>query len=591
MTRAIGLLKIGASLDLNRLNRDLTRARGSALGTFKAIGKAGVTAGAAAGVGIAVGIGVGLTKGVMGAIELETALANLRGNVGLTGEELDAMRPRLQGLAGDFGLTEVAATQAIFPIVSAGFRGAEALDILEVAAKGSVAGLGEVQDIASVLVTTIQAYGPANITAAQAMDTLSAAAANSINSPEELAGVLGLVIGQAEAAGIEFDELTASLAAMSRTQQNASINAAALRQIIASITQPTKQGAKAIDSMGISVDDLRAMVEDDLLGALQFLETELEGNIDAFGDIFGSVEAYNGVLALLGSNAEETAGIFDSVTDSQGALDKAFNEFSDTTAQKWKNTTAEFNNLLTDLGGMVLPLVNTAVGKVNDAIRAVARWLKGDGSGAVSFFSGMWDNLRENVWPLLVDFWNNDLKPVFNQIGTELVPQILEAFGEGGSATAGIKYFIDNVLVPMTQALSLVIDLVTWTINSFNWLSDILENIPGIPSWVVEIFKLFGRSFNPLLGLPDALNTYSQIRGNMRADAIPAQNYPGLADGGIVRKPTIAMIGEAGPEAVVPLNRGMGTGMNVTINIENAYGEDIADIVRRELTAIGQRGL
>lgn len=41
---------------------------------------------------------------------------------------------------------------------------------------------------------------------------------------------------------------------------------------------------------------------------------------------------------------------------------------------------------------------------------------------------------------------------------------------------------------------------------------------------------------------------------------------PKLATGGIVTSPTIAMIGEAGPEAVVPLNR-MGSMGGATVNI------------------------
>ncbi len=45
-----------------------------------------------------------------------------------------------------------------------------------------------------------------------------------------------------------------------------------------------------------------------------------------------------------------------------------------------------------------------------------------------------------------------------------------------------------------------------------------------------------------------------------------------LADGGIVTGPTLAMIGERGPEAVIPLsgrNSGMG---NYTINITGGLG-------------------
>jgi hypothetical protein len=49
-------------------------------------------------------------------------------------------------------------------------------------------------------------------------------------------------------------------------------------------------------------------------------------------------------------------------------------------------------------------------------------------------------------------------------------------------------------------------------------------------------------------------------------------NIPYLAEGGIVTGPTLAMIGERGPEAVIPLsgrNSGMG---NYTINITGGLG-------------------
>ena len=45
----------------------------------------------------------------------------------------------------------------------------------------------------------------------------------------------------------------------------------------------------------------------------------------------------------------------------------------------------------------------------------------------------------------------------------------------------------------------------------------------------------------------------------------------GLAEGGIVTRPTFAMVGEAGPEAVVPLNKSAGLGGGVTINIQGNF--------------------
>ena len=44
-------------------------------------------------------------------------------------------------------------------------------------------------------------------------------------------------------------------------------------------------------------------------------------------------------------------------------------------------------------------------------------------------------------------------------------------------------------------------------------------------------------------------------------------NIPYLAEGGIVRSPTLAMIGERGPEAVVPLNKMGNMGGGVTVNV------------------------
>ena len=42
---------------------------------------------------------------------------------------------------------------------------------------------------------------------------------------------------------------------------------------------------------------------------------------------------------------------------------------------------------------------------------------------------------------------------------------------------------------------------------------------------------------------------------------------PRMADGGIVTRPTLALIGERGPEAVVPLNRGTSMGGGITVNV------------------------
>ena len=73
-----------------------------------------------------------------------------------------------------------------------------------------------------------------------------------------------------------------------------------------------------------------------------------------------------------------------------------------------------------------------------------------------------------------------------------------------------------------------------------------------------------------------------------------AYNAQFMANGGIVRRPTLAMIGERGPEAVIPLGRGGGMGsMNVTVNIaEGAIVgvDDLQDTIAQTVRDTAERG-
>lgn len=73
----------------------------------------------------------------------------------------------------------------------------------------------------------------------------------------------------------------------------------------------------------------------------------------------------------------------------------------------------------------------------------------------------------------------------------------------------------------------------------------------------------------------------------------------GFAAGGIVRRPTFGMVGEAGPEAVLPLRNldlgrgraGAGVGPELVVNVENVYGfDDFAQQVNRAVLLYNRRG-
>jgi hypothetical protein len=101
----------------------------------------------------------------------------------------------------------------------------------------------------------------------------------------------------------------------------------------------------------------------------------------------------------------------------------------------------------------------------------------------------------------------------------------------------------------------------------------ILEQRFGIIS---KGFELFSAGFNRFIIDPiktairfigDLLSAFKKIPGvGSIGGFLGGINIPGFADGGIVTRPTLAMVGEKGPEAIVPLGRGGGVG-GVTVNV------------------------
>jgi hypothetical protein len=113
--------------------------------------------------------------------------------------------------------------------------------------------------------------------------------------------------------------------------------------------------------------------------------------------------------------------------------------------------------------------------------------------------------------------------------------------------------------------------------NKFEWFRD------GINAIVNTVIGFFAGMVNAAIGAVNAIiSAYNSIPllpdipkaptvpvpqlGGQAPSAVVAKKIPRLAEGGIVNSPTLALIGEAGPEAVVPLDR-MNTGGGVTVNV------------------------
>jgi hypothetical protein len=118
----------------------------------------------------------------------------------------------------------------------------------------------------------------------------------------------------------------------------------------------------------------------------------------------------------------------------------------------------------------------------------------------------------------------------------------------------------------------------------------------GLTTYFTGLYNVFKTLFNGIAKLWNntvgklAFKIPSWVPG-LGGFGFEVPNIPYLAEGGIVTGPTLAMIGERGPEAVIPLSgRNSGMGGNYTINITGGLSSS-ADIGKAVVNAIRQFNL
>lgn len=159
--------------------------------------------------------------------------------------------------------------------------------------------------------------------------------------------------------------------------------------------------------------------------------------------------------------------------------------------------------------------------------------------------------LRDTVAPIIGTFISSSISGIAGVISAliEIVADVTSAVSSAFSKIKGFFASVRDYIIDGSNAI--------WT-PFYNAFKAVLNSIIGI--WNKVDFKID-------IEIPD----WVPIIGGLRfyvADIFP--DIPYLAEGGIVTKPTLAMIGEAGAEAVVPLTGqnagGVGATYNITVN-------------------------
>lgn len=376
----IGELLIRIVSDIGQLQRDLDQTARDMERIGKSVQTAGQNIGRAGR-----GLTAGLTLPIVGAAgaalkmggDFEQAMSQIVGLVGIAQEQVDAWEGQLLQLAPTVGKSPQELAEGLFFVTSAGFRGQEAIDVLMASAQASAGGLGDLSVVADAVTSAVNAYGIENLSAAQSTDILTATVREGKLEASELAGVIGQLTPLGAELGVEFDELGAGVAGLTRIGFDASQSAQSLRGIMAALIKPSTQAEEELMAVGTSMEEVRRQVrEEGLLATLLDLKERFGDNEEAMGRVFNNVIALQGVLGLVGSSAEANVAITESLADATGATDAAFAAASDT--MKFKAAVAA-NTLKAALIGTFDTLSKAAIPlleKLTELLQQATQWFQ-----------------------------------------------------------------------------------------------------------------------------------------------------------------------------------------------------------------------
>lgn len=316
-----------------------------------------------------------------------------------------------------------------------------------------------------------------------------------------------------------------------------------LRPALAKLVRQTGDVKTAQEALSLAMN-ISAATGKPLAAVSTSIEKALGGQTSALAKLDPSLKA----LIKDGMSAEEA------MTSLNGAFGGAAAEAANTTAGRFQRASLAFSETKESIGAALLPILE----KLLPVLTAVSTWAS-ENPTLITIVAGAFGALAVSILAVNAAMALNPATLIVAgivAIGAALVVAYkrFEGFREIVDGVFGaIKWWINNVTIPLFNTLVGVFK------GIFNGIAAAWNNTFGklsfsVPNWVPGIG---GKGFS----VPD---------------------IPMLAQGGIVTGPTLALIGEAGPEAVIPLNQ-MGSmgGGNVTINVNGGDPQAVVDALRK----------
>lgn len=352
----VGQLEIQLLANMARLQNDMDKAKrsvGNAVNTInKVLG--------AIGAGISVDFLLGLAQK---SLEYSKSIAALSTQLGDAVEKTKEFDIASRNLSTQFGTTALKQSTAFYEILSSGITDTtQATDLLTEANRLAIGGNADLMVSVDGLTSIMKGYGGAAGTASQIADTMFTASLAGKLSIQELAEGIGKVIPLASTMGVNLEEVTAGVSALTLGGISAKESITGMRAILAAVAKPSSEAARLAKELGLGFDSASVKA----LGFAGFLEevkTKTQGSADKMAILFGGVESLIPALALTGNAGKEFSSILGQMSDKTGAAEAAFNKMADAPGFKVDRLMASINSIALTLGDTLANVLAPAAEK------------------------------------------------------------------------------------------------------------------------------------------------------------------------------------------------------------------------------------
>ncbi len=283
-------------------------------------------------------------------------------------------------------------SKAFYQIVSAGYDGAKAMDILRVSTELAVATVTDTFTAADALTYVMNAYGIAAGTASEISDKLFTIIRLGKVKMEELGPTISMVTGLAAEAGLEFNELAAIYAeAVKKIQPH--IVSTGIRGIVTAMLRVSKGTGDAADAareFGIEFD-ITALKSKGFKQILNEIIVATKGNEGALMRLFPNVRGLIGLLAVMTNEGENYNKTLNEMENSTGATGKAVKIMMETTDNQFAIMKNNIMAKLKPLGDSILKQMNDMARGINQAMSGV----RDEFSNLERAYSELTDTLRK----------------------------------------------------------------------------------------------------------------------------------------------------------------------------------------------------